>query len=69
MEVAFGRTEILTCDSRIVSAGLVPLCVAPFAAGSLNPVTDSILCALLVIHSHIGFEYVPPCNYPTPIRA
>ncbi|KAF3002402.1 membrane anchor subunit of succinate dehydrogenase, Sdh4 [Curvularia kusanoi] len=41
---------------RIVSAGLIPLTVAPFAAGSLNPVTDSILCALLVIHSHIGFE-------------
>ena len=43
---------------RIVSAGLVPLTIAPFAAGSLNPVTDSILCALLVVHSHIGFEYV-----------
>ncbi|KAF2785818.1 succinate dehydrogenase subunit D [Melanomma pulvis-pyrius CBS 109.77] len=41
---------------RIVSAGLIPLTIAPFAAGSLNPVTDSILCALLVIHSHIGFE-------------
>jgi succinate dehydrogenase (ubiquinone) membrane anchor subunit len=43
---------------RIVSAGLVPLTIAPFAAGSLNPITDSILCALLVVHSHIGFEYV-----------
>jgi hypothetical protein len=32
--------------------------VAPFAAGSLNPTTDAILCALLVVHSHIGFEYV-----------
>ncbi|EUC34536.1 hypothetical protein COCVIDRAFT_114912 [Bipolaris victoriae FI3] len=41
---------------RIVSAGLIPLTIAPFAAGSLNPLTDSILCALLVIHSHIGFE-------------
>ncbi|KAH7138442.1 mitochondrial succinate dehydrogenase cytochrome b560 subunit D [Dendryphion nanum] len=41
---------------RIISAGLIPLTLAPFAAGSLNPVTDSILCALLVIHSHIGFE-------------
>lgn len=54
---------------RIVSAGLVPLTVAPFAAGSLNPVTDSILCALLVLHSHIGFEYVSsttlqPCALP-----
>jgi succinate dehydrogenase (ubiquinone) membrane anchor subunit len=34
------------------------LTLAPFAAGSLNPVTDSIFCALLVVHSHIGFEYV-----------
>jgi succinate dehydrogenase (ubiquinone) membrane anchor subunit len=41
---------------RIVSAGLIPLTIAPFAAGSLNPLTDSILCALLVVHSHIGFE-------------
>ncbi|KAJ4358277.1 membrane anchor subunit of succinate dehydrogenase, Sdh4 [Didymosphaeria variabile] len=41
---------------RLLAAGLVPLTVAPFAAGSLNPVTDSILCALLVLHSHIGFE-------------
>ncbi|KAF2638344.1 mitochondrial succinate dehydrogenase cytochrome b560 subunit D [Massarina eburnea CBS 473.64] len=41
---------------RVVSAGLVPLTIAPFAAGSLNPVTDSILCALLVIHSHMGFD-------------
>jgi hypothetical protein len=43
---------------RIVAAGLIPLTMAPFAAGSLNPVSDSILCALLVVHSHIGFEYV-----------
>lgn len=48
----------LTLFGRIVSAGLIPLTIAPFAAGSLNPLTDSILCALLVIHSHIGFEYV-----------
>ncbi|KAF2182488.1 CybS-domain-containing protein [Zopfia rhizophila CBS 207.26] len=41
---------------RLVSAGLVPLCIAPFAAGSLNPVMDATLCALLIIHSHIGFE-------------
>ncbi|KAJ4292697.1 membrane anchor subunit of succinate dehydrogenase, Sdh4 [Kalmusia sp. IMI 367209] len=41
---------------RVIAAGLVPLTIAPFAAGSLNPVTDSILCALLVLHSHIGFE-------------
>lgn len=32
--------------------------VAPFAAGTLNPVTDAILCATILIHSHIGFQYV-----------
>ncbi|KAH7086026.1 mitochondrial succinate dehydrogenase cytochrome b560 subunit D [Paraphoma chrysanthemicola] len=50
---------------RIVSAGLVPLTIAPFAAGSLNPVTDSILCALLVVHSHIGFEACIVDYFPT----
>lgn len=45
---------------RLIAAGLVPLTIAPFAAGSLNPVMDSVLCALLVLHSHIGFEYVCP---------
>lgn len=48
----------LTQNNRIISAGILPLTIAPFAAGSLNPVTDSLFCALLVIHSHIGFEYV-----------
>ncbi|KAF7117403.1 hypothetical protein CNMCM5793_006305 [Aspergillus hiratsukae] len=41
---------------RLVSVGLVPLTIAPFAVGSLNPVMDSVLCALLVLHSHIGFQ-------------
>jgi succinate dehydrogenase (ubiquinone) membrane anchor subunit len=52
------QIHMLMLGYRIVSAGIVPLTLAPFAAGSLNPVTDSIFCALLVIHSHIGFEYV-----------
>ena len=43
--------------------------IAPFAAGSLNPITDGILCALLVVHSHIGFEsciidYFPRARVP-----
>ncbi|KAJ5578581.1 Succinate dehydrogenase cytochrome b small subunit [Penicillium hispanicum] len=42
--------------SRLVCVGLVPLSVAPFAAGSLNPVMDAVLCSLLVAHSHIGFQ-------------
>ncbi|KAL1882450.1 membrane anchor subunit of succinate dehydrogenase, Sdh4 [Paecilomyces lecythidis] len=41
---------------RLVSAALVPVTIAPFAAGSLNPVLDSFLCALLVLHSHVGFQ-------------
>ena len=36
----------------------MPLTVAPFAAGTLNPITDAILCATIVIHSHIGFQFV-----------
>jgi len=53
-----GVDGMLTAYNRLIAAGLVPLTVAPFAAGSLNPVMDSVLCALLVFHSHIGFEYV-----------
>lgn len=40
-----------------MSVALVPLTVAPFVGGSLNPVLDATFCGLLVIHSHIGFEY------------
>ncbi|KAI1920791.1 membrane anchor subunit of succinate dehydrogenase, Sdh4 [Ophidiomyces ophidiicola] len=54
---------------RIVAASLVPLTLAPFAAGSLNPVTDAILCGALVLHSHIGFQalivdYLPQRRVP-----
>jgi succinate dehydrogenase (ubiquinone) membrane anchor subunit len=35
---------------------LVPLTIAPFASGALNPTTDAILCGAILIHSHIGFE-------------
>jgi succinate dehydrogenase (ubiquinone) membrane anchor subunit len=47
---------------RLLSVALVPLTVAPFAAGHLNPIWDAVLCATILIHSHIGFEYVvfPP---------
>ncbi|PUU83328.1 CybS-domain-containing protein [Tuber borchii] len=55
---------------RLISVALIPLTVAPFAAGSINPVTDAILGATIVIHSHIGFEsmvidYIPHRKYPT----
>ncbi|THC97790.1 hypothetical protein EYZ11_002706 [Aspergillus tanneri] len=41
---------------RLVSAGLIPLTFAPFIGGSLNPVMDAVLCSLIVVHSHIGFQ-------------
>jgi len=53
----------------LISAGLIPLTIAPFAAGSLNPITDAVLCGAILIHSHIGFEsvvidYVPTRRLP-----
>ncbi|KAI0121215.1 CybS-domain-containing protein [Xylariales sp. AK1849] len=55
---------------RLIAAGLIPLTVAPFAAGSLNPALDASLCALMVVHSHMGFQsifidYIPNSRFPT----
>ncbi|KAI9682275.1 MAG: membrane anchor subunit of succinate dehydrogenase, Sdh4 [Caeruleum heppii] len=50
---------------RLVSAALIPLTIAPFASGSLNPVTDAVLCATLLVHSHIGFESIIIDYLPT----
>lgn len=54
---------------RLIAAGLVPLTLAPFAAGSLNPTTDAILCASVLVHTHLGLstilvDYVPKWSYP-----
>lgn len=54
---------------RLGSAALIPLTIAPFAAGSLNPITDAALCATILIHSHIGFQsiiidYIPGKRLP-----
>lgn len=54
---------------RLLAAGLVPLTVAPFAAGSLNPTMDAILCGAVLVHSHMGFQsviidYIPQKQYP-----
>jgi len=54
---------------RLVAGALIPLTVAPFAAGSLNPTLDAILCATLLIHSHTGFQaiiidYIPKKQLP-----
>lgn len=59
---------------RLVTIGLVPLTIAPFAAGSLHPITDAVLGATLVLHSHIGFQacivdYIPKRLYPKLLKA
>ncbi|KAK6829868.1 succinate dehydrogenase iron-sulfur subunit- mitochondrial [Apiospora arundinis] len=59
---------------RVIAAGLVPLTVAPFAAGSLNPSMDALLCSFLLIHSHTGFQniivdYIPTTRYPKSRKA
>ena len=41
---------------RILAVSLIPLTVAPFAAGSIHPITDAALGAATVLHSHIGFQ-------------
>lgn len=43
---------------RGISVALVPLTIAPFAAGSLNPILDATFIAALLVHSHIGFQSV-----------
>ncbi len=56
---------------RLVSVGLVPLTVMPFAsAGSMNPSMDAVLVSALIVHSHIGFDscivdYIPRRKYGT----
>lgn len=49
---------LLKSHCRLVAIGLIPLTVAPFAAGSLNPILDATLAAAILIHSHVGFQYV-----------
>ena len=54
---------------RAISAALVPLTIAPFAAGTEHPLIDAVLCGTLLIHSHIGFQsiiidYVPMKRVP-----
>lgn len=42
--------------NRVLSAALIPLTVAPFAAGALNPLADGLLIGAILIHSHMGFQ-------------
>ena len=47
---------------RLLAVGLVPLTVAPFAAGSLHPIADATIAAVVIMHSHMGFQYASlPC--------
>lgn len=52
-----------------MSGAMVPLCLAPFIGGALNPVMDSVFCAVLLVHTHIGFQsviidYIPVKKMP-----
>ncbi|KAF2753152.1 mitochondrial succinate dehydrogenase cytochrome b560 subunit D [Pseudovirgaria hyperparasitica] len=54
---------------RLISAGLIPLTIAPFVGGSLNPTLDAVFCATMLVHSHIGFQailidYIPIKRMP-----
>lgn len=59
---------------RLIAAGLIPLTIAPFVAGSLNPATDAIICGAVLVHSHIGFDamivdYFPARRVPKTKKA
>ncbi|KAG6367898.1 hypothetical protein INS49_002097 [Diaporthe citri] len=59
---------------RGMAAALVPLSIAPFAAGSLNPTLDALLATTLLVHSHMGvqaiiIDYVPKKRYANLRRA
>jgi len=54
---------------RLIAVALVPLTVAPFAAGTFNPTLDALFVTTLLIHSHVGFQsilidYIPIKRYP-----
>jgi len=59
---------------RSMAVALVPLTIAPFASGSLNPTMDAVLIATVLLHSHIGFEsciidYIPTHRLPKTRKA
>lgn len=33
--------------------------MAPFAAGALSPMLDGVFISLIIVHTYIGFQYVP----------
>ncbi|KAK5109398.1 hypothetical protein LTR62_007064 [Meristemomyces frigidus] len=54
---------------RGLSAALLPISIAPFAAGSLNPLLDGAFIAMIIVHTYIGFgsiiaDYLPARRVP-----
>ncbi|KAK3068056.1 membrane anchor subunit of succinate dehydrogenase, Sdh4 [Teratosphaeriaceae sp. CCFEE 6253] len=54
---------------RIGSAALLPITIAPFAAGALSPLLDGAFVGLIMIHTYIGFQsviadYLPKWRVP-----
>ena len=43
---------------RLLSVALIPLTIAPFAAGHVNAALDAAFVFAIILHSHIGFQYV-----------
>jgi succinate dehydrogenase (ubiquinone) membrane anchor subunit len=50
---------------RALSIGLVPLTIVPFAAGSVSPAIDAAFVFVLIVHSHMGFQYAAQNLLPT----
>ena len=48
-----------------MSGALIPLTLAPFIGGAYNPVMDSVFCAAILVHTHIGFQSVIIDYLPT----
>ncbi|KAK1048615.1 membrane anchor subunit of succinate dehydrogenase, Sdh4 [Friedmanniomyces endolithicus] len=49
---------------RLVSAALLPITIAPFAAGSLSPLLDGTFIGLIIVHTFIGFQSVIADYFP-----
>ena len=41
---------------RLLAVGIIPLTIAPFAAGHVNAAVDAALVFTILLHSHIGFQ-------------
>lgn len=45
---------------RLLAVAIIPLTIAPFAAGHVNAAVDAALVFTILLHSHIGFQWVHP---------